>query len=185
LLADLGLGRAGARQRRINVQRVGLDAVIDATWIVVENIRGDDFKVVEGRVGKSPSSVAVLEGPDARHVGAELVIDNDASTLVQQHTRSLQAQVVRVGPASCGEQQMASAHQRRTARAVEARADRVVLVLDGSAFRIEPHMNALLFQNVENGCRDVFVFALDQPRTHLDDCHLAAEAAIHLNSRPI
>jgi hypothetical protein len=40
LLADLGLGRAGARQRRINVQRVGLDAVIDATWIVVENIRG-------------------------------------------------------------------------------------------------------------------------------------------------
>jgi hypothetical protein len=40
LLPDLGLARAGARQRRIDVERVGLDAVIDATWIVVENIRG-------------------------------------------------------------------------------------------------------------------------------------------------
>ena len=49
--AHLGLGHAGAAERRIDEERIGGDAVADAALIAVEQVGGDDLVVVVRRCG--------------------------------------------------------------------------------------------------------------------------------------
>src|SRR5262249_26925619 len=50
-----------------------------------------------------------------------------------------------------------------------------------NAFRLQTDVDAFALQNLADGLRYIFVFALDQARAHLDDGHLTAEAAEHLS----
>ncbi len=80
--ARLGLGHAGAAERRIDVERVGGDAVADPARLVVEQVRGDDLVVVVGGVGEGAAAVAIAERPDARHAGAQPIVDDDVAARV-------------------------------------------------------------------------------------------------------
>ena len=51
-------------ERRIDVERIGRNAVADAARVVVEKIGGDDLEVIVGRVGEGAPAVAVAERPD-------------------------------------------------------------------------------------------------------------------------
>ena len=67
-----GLGHADAAERRIDVERVGRNAVADLPVLAVEQVGGDDLEVVVGRVREGAAAVAVAERPDAGHVGRRL-----------------------------------------------------------------------------------------------------------------
>ena len=83
-------------QRRVDVKGVGRNAIADSTVIVVQQIRGDDFKIVIGRVSKPTFSVAIAECPDAGHVGAQFVVDHDVSAFVAENARFFQSEIVGV-----------------------------------------------------------------------------------------
>ena len=52
--------------------------------------------------------------------------------------------------------------------------------LEADAFRLEVHGDAFGFENLLNRGRDILILTRDQPRRHLHDGHLSAEAAVHL-----
>src|SRR4051794_40597256 len=66
---DICLGHASPTQRRIGVERIGGDAVAHSSVLAVEQIGGDDFIVIPGRMSKGSPAVAVAECPDAGNVG--------------------------------------------------------------------------------------------------------------------
>ena len=53
--------------------------------------------------------------------------------------------------------------------------------LDGDTFGLEPDRNSLPFQDLLDNSADILILARDQPRTFLDNRHLAAEPAKHLS----
>ena len=57
--ADFCLRQACAAQRRINIQSICGNAIADFARVVVQKIRGDDFSIVEGRVGECAFPVAI------------------------------------------------------------------------------------------------------------------------------
>ncbi len=61
--ADLGLGHADLAEGRVDVERVGVDAVADTARIVIEQVGGDDLEVVVGGVGEGSLAVAVRPWP--------------------------------------------------------------------------------------------------------------------------
>jgi hypothetical protein len=50
--------------------------------VTIQKIGGDNFIIVVCRVSESPSSVAIPESVDARHIGAELIIYVDITALI-------------------------------------------------------------------------------------------------------
>ena len=60
----LGLGHAGAAERRVDIERIGGLAVADAAAVAVEQVRRDDLEVVVGGVGEGAAAVAVAERID-------------------------------------------------------------------------------------------------------------------------
>ena len=118
--ARLGLGHADAAERRIDVERVGGDAVADPAALAVEQVGGDDLEIVIGGVGEGAAAVAFAERPDAGHVGGEAVVDLDIAALVGRDPGRLQAEIVGIGPAADGEQDMAALDLGRAVGAVEA-----------------------------------------------------------------
>ena len=67
--AHLGLGHAGAAERRVGIERIGGDAVTDLPVFAVEQVGCHDLEVIVGGMGEGAPSVAVAQRPDARHVG--------------------------------------------------------------------------------------------------------------------
>ena len=80
--AHLLLGQTGPAERRVGIERIGRDAVAEPARIVVEQIGRDDLEIVIGGVGKGAPAVAVAERPDPRHIGAQLIVDDDIAVLV-------------------------------------------------------------------------------------------------------
>ena len=62
----LGVGQAGSAQGRIDVPRIGLDAIAHPARFVVEEVGRDDLEIVVGGVGEGAFAVAVAQGPDPR-----------------------------------------------------------------------------------------------------------------------
>ena len=56
----------------------------------------------------------------------------------------------------------------------------VAAFFQSDAFGAQPDLDAFGFEDCPDGFGNVFVFTLNQPRSHLDDRDLAAEAAVHL-----
>ncbi len=68
--------------------------------VAVEQIGGDDLEVVVGGVGEGAAAVAVAERPDARHVGAQLVVDGDVAARVGRDAGLVEPEIVGVRAAA-------------------------------------------------------------------------------------
>src|SRR6202007_472457 len=101
-------GHAGTPQRRVDVERVGGNAVAHPARIVVEQIRGHDLEIVVRGVGECALTVAVAHRPNVVDVGLELIIDHDVATVIGLHAGRLEAQVVGVGSPSHRHQEVTS-----------------------------------------------------------------------------
>jgi hypothetical protein len=88
-LAHLDLGHSGAAEWRINEEAICGDAIAHAPVLAVEEISGDDLIVIVGGVGEGAAAIAVSDRPDAGHIGAQLYVHLDVTTLVGGHTRRL------------------------------------------------------------------------------------------------
>ena len=71
---------------------------------VVEQVGGYDFEIVVGGVSEGSAAVAVAHRVDAGDVGAELVVYGDVAALVCGDAGFIEAEVVGVGGAAHGEQ---------------------------------------------------------------------------------
>jgi hypothetical protein len=75
-------GHPGSLQWRIDVQRVGGNAVTDAPLIVVRQIGSYNLEVVVGGMRERALAVAVSKGPGPWDIRAEFIVNDDVSLLV-------------------------------------------------------------------------------------------------------
>ena len=68
---------ADAAQGGVDEQRIAGNTVGDPARVLVEQIRGDDFVVVPGRVREGAPAVRVAQRPDALGASAALVVDRE------------------------------------------------------------------------------------------------------------
>ena len=148
--------------------------------VVVEEVGGDDLEVVVGGVREGAPAVAVAQRPDARHVGAELVVHLDEPALVDGDAGLVEAEVVGVRAAADGHQQMRADDLLRAIGGVETGDDVLAALRDLQAFGAQMQSDAFGFQDVGDCSGRVLVLARDQARRHLDHRHLTAEAAVDL-----
>src|ERR1700752_4887611 len=67
--ANLVHGHACAAEWRVDVKRIGGDAVTHPPRVVVEQVGGDDLEVVVRRVRECTATVAIAHRPDVFDVG--------------------------------------------------------------------------------------------------------------------
>ena len=135
-------------QWRVDIKGIGRDAVAHAARIVIQQIGGDDFEIVVGRVGETAFSVTVAERPDAGYIGAQLIVYSDVTALVVLDAGPFQAQVIGIGPPADRQQQMGAVDLWCPFGAVHAGHDAVSVLANVDAFRIQPYLNAFVFHNV-------------------------------------
>ena len=174
-------GEADAGKGRVGVERVTRNAVGDAARIVVEQVGGDDLEVVVGGVGEGAAAVAVSDRPDAGDVGAELVVYGDVAALVVGYAGLLEAEVVGVGYAANGKEDVGANAVGSIVRAVDACSDIVAVRLEVDALGVQSNRDALFFEEGLDGRGDVLVLARDEAGGLFDDGDFAAEAAEDLS----
>jgi hypothetical protein len=103
---NLGLRHSRPAERRIDIERVGGNAVADPARVAVEEVCGDDLEIIVGGVGEGAFAVAVAERPHSRHVGAQLIVDDDVAAFVPRDTSLVGPEIVCVRPAADREQQV-------------------------------------------------------------------------------
>ena len=175
-----GCGHAGPAERRVDIEGVGGDAVADPARIAVEQVRRDDLVIIVGGVGKAAFAVAIAERPDARDIGAQLVVDGDVAALVAADPGPVEAEILAIGAAPDRQQQVRAHDFGRALGAVDGRGDAVAVFGEADAFGVQPDIDAVALDYLPDRRRNVLVFARNQPRRHFDDGDRAAEAPVHL-----
>src|SRR5262249_32724676 len=178
--AGLALVHPAASERGIGVERVGRDALAHLAPAAVEQVGLDDLIVVVRGVREASAAVAGAERPDARDAGAQLLVDADHALRVGLDAGPLECEVIRVGHAADGEEQVRADHLGGAFRAAHPGHDLAPARLDGRALGPDAHGDALLLQDAAQGRGDVLVLARDEPRAALQYRDLAAEAPIQL-----
>src|SRR5258708_7831514 len=177
----VGFGHPGPAQGRVGREGVGWKAVAPPPVIAVEQIGGDDLKIVVGGVGEGASPIAIAERPDTRHICAERIIHLDEATRLSAYAGVLEAEIVSIGPAADRDEQVRSANLRAAIGAFELHHDVVALLGDAQTPRIQAKIDAFTGEKRRNGLRDILVLTWDEARAYLDDCDLATEASVHLS----
>src|SRR6516225_7337929 len=131
-------------------------------------------------VWERAAAIAVAQRPDARDVGAQLIVYLDIAVRISGNAGLVEAEVVRVRPPADSDQQVRSNNLRAPSNGFDLHRDRVPLLLHTNHFAVESHVNAFFPEEIGNRLRDVFVFARDKARSGLNYRHLAPEAAIRL-----
>jgi hypothetical protein len=102
----LGLRHSRPAERRIDIERVGRNAVADPARPAIEEVCRDDLEIIVGGVSEGAFAVAVAERPHSRHVRAQLIADYDVASLVPGDTGRVEAEIVGVRATAAREQQV-------------------------------------------------------------------------------
>ena len=175
--AGLGLRHADPAEGRVGEEGVGRQAVGHLPVAAVQQVRGEDLVVVVGGVGEGAAAVALAERPDAGDVGGELVVDRDDAALVRFNASGVEAEVVGVGLAAHGEEDVGAELLGRAFGAVDVHGDPAVVAGEADALRVGADAHALVLEDAAHGLRDVGVLAADDLGPLLDHRHLGAQAA--------
>ena len=97
---NLFLGHADSSKRWIDEQAIAKDSVSDLAWILIEKVCRDDFIVVIRGMRKCTETVDIPDGPDARHIAAQVFINIDKAVLVELDSGCIQPQIICVGSAA-------------------------------------------------------------------------------------
>ncbi len=157
---------AGPPERWVDVERVGRNAVAHTPRIIVQQVSGDDFKVVVRGVSESALAVTVPERPDAWHVGSQLVVDNDVASLIHVEAGPFDSQIIRVRSTAHGKQKVRPDHFLRAFVAVEVDDDVVTPLRDADAFGLKSNIDPFCFQNLFDGLRHILSISLNKARAH-------------------
>ena len=148
--------------------------------IVIQDIGCHDLEIVPRRVRKRASAIAVSHRPDARHVGAQLIVHLNIAVRINGDAGLVQSKVVRIRPPTDRHQHMSSNDLRNLPGQFDLHGNRVSLLLDTDHLAADAHVDVFLLEELGHGAGDVLVLARDQARCQLDHRHLTSEAAIDL-----
>ena len=126
------------------------------------------------------ATIRVTQRPDMRQIGTELIIDANKATRINRYTCLVEAQIVSVGGAPDGKQQMRALNFLRGICVADTHRHALIFAGNGQVFRIALHHNPFCFQNRLNGRRHGFIFTRNQSWPGLDDRHAAAKATVGL-----
>src|SRR6185437_758644 len=101
--------------RGVDIERIGGGAIRQAARVVVEQIAAGDFEVVVGGVGEGAVAVDVAERPDARDIGAQLVVDREIAAGIEGEAGLADVEVLDIGLAADGNEQVAGGDGQRLA----------------------------------------------------------------------
>src|SRR6266516_4854404 len=129
--------------------------------------------LTEGRVRELPVAGAVADGVDVADGRPAVLVRGDPFALVELDADLLEAEVLDRGAAADGDE-----HQVALDRLAVAEVDGQAAggFLDLRALLLEVEVDPALAELLRELLRGVFVLGRDQPRQHLDDRHLGAEA---------
>ena len=102
----LGLRHSRPAERRIDIERIGRNAVADPARPAVEEVCRDDLEIIIGGVGEGAFAVAVAERPHPRHVRAQLIVDDYVASLVPRDPGRVEPEIVGVRATADREQQV-------------------------------------------------------------------------------
>ena len=111
---------AGNAAELVGEDCAGDQAVVGYGGFSFNQVGVDDLVIVVRDVRKGRAALDISQGPDARHIRLQPIVHPDESLLINLHPGVLQSQVVRIGPASGGNQQVGSAHRLRSAATLRA-----------------------------------------------------------------
>src|SRR5262249_30259505 len=131
-------------------------------------------------VGEGRTAFDVAQRPDVWHVRFQSAVDLDEPCWCQLHSGRFQPQVVRVGPAARGDQQMGATQRLRAAPRFYCYDDLVVLLLDVSCIGLKKKPHSFFSQRRLQLLADVDVFTGEDVGALVDDGDLAAEPPKHL-----
>ena len=146
----------------------------------VAEVGGQDLVIVVGGGGEGAPAIDVADRPDARNVGAKLIVDGDETPPVGLDTGLIEPEIVGVGNPPDGEQQVGADDLVGPRFASRGEHHPIAAFLDAYTLGIETHLDAFRLQDLLHRGRDILVVAGDQAISHLDDGDAASEAAIHL-----
>src|SRR5580658_9995066 len=146
----------------------------------VEEMVRNDLVVVIGSMGKGTAAVAVLQCPDAGHVGLQLIINRYVAAVVPGNPSPVQSQVVRGGSTSYRQKNVSPYYFRRTFFTCEADGDTAIVLRQRDAFRVQPDANSFSLQDFAHSLGNIFVLPSNQARSHFHNRDFAPEAAINL-----
>ena len=140
----LRFGEAGAAERRVDVERVGRNAIRYPPGRAVEQVGRDDLEIVVRRVREGAFAVAVAQRPDPRDVRLQLVVHDDVAALVARPRRPLRAR----------DRRCSAGGRPRAARAIPrlpgcpsaqstSTTTRPLIVVEADAARVQAHRDAL------------------------------------------
>src|SRR5207244_11296947 len=122
----------------------------------------------------------VAQRPDAGGTGAQLVIDFDEAALVGGDARLVEAEVVRIGIAADGEQEVRAGDLARLLLAAYVDCDTRTVAMGRQALSLEPKGDTFAFEYRLDRRRHLGVLARDDARRHLDHGDVAAKSPVHL-----
>src|SRR5215471_1460270 len=132
-------------------------------------------------MSEGSASVAITQRVNARHIGAELIINLDVTALIYLNPGVFQTEVVGVRHTTDCEKRMRADDSLIAAAAINLHGDFVAAFFKADAFGAETDLDTFAFENCFDVFGNVFVFTLNQPRPPLHNGDLAAEPAIHLS----
>ena len=131
-----------------SIECVGGNAVTDPARLPVEEVCGNDLEIIIGGVGEGAFAVAVAERPHSRHVGAQLIVDDDVTSLVSGDTGFVEPKIVGVRATPDREEQMGPANLGWSVCAIEANEDVLAAAREPDALRLDAQPYAFAFDNL-------------------------------------
>src|SRR5690606_19030581 len=117
-----------------------------------------DLEIIVRGVGEGTAAVDISHGPDAIHLGAQVIVDGDIAPVINLKTGGLEVEIGGVWRATNGQQKV-TAFDRRTALAgFEGQQDATTRLGDRFDLCVEQERYALTFQDRADSVGNILVF---------------------------
>src|SRR5580698_1706495 len=148
--------------------------------VSVEEIVGNDLVVVIRSMREGAAAIAIAQSPEAGHISLQLIVNDDVAACIDLDPSVFETQVARVWNTPDRQEHVRAYHFLRVFAAFHLDGDTVTPFRQRDAFRIQPNVYALSFQDFEHSLGDVFVLTSNQARSHFHNRNFAPQAAIDL-----
>src|SRR5215469_17298485 len=128
-------------------------------------------------MSEGSASVAITQRVNARHIGAELIINLDITALIYLNPGVFQTEVVGVRHTTDCEKRMRADDSLIAAAAINLHGHFVAAFFKAHAFSAQTDLDTFAFEDCFDVSGNVFVFTPAESRPFLHNSYLTAEAA--------
>src|SRR5438067_13036069 len=116
--AGLRLAQAYPSQLRVDEDRIGYQAIMNACIPVFEEIGANNAEIVVGDMGESGATLYIPERVDTRNIGFQLLIGLNKAFFIYLYSCRSKIEPIGVGSAPCCHEQVRSAESTVTCRSL-------------------------------------------------------------------